>query len=169
MRVVFREKTAEFGIRLDDIRNPFRGIESGNLDDIFLCRPSQLSHPQGMALFVVEMSIITLIPIIQVFVKPIEPIRSGGKVSNLSSRYITRNERGDWMTDEHIGMLNVAPKELPNIGLGRAFCHGQVTPNLNVTSIQNRPIWSNALDQGDQTRHLRIINLNQLAGFAYFR
>jgi hypothetical protein len=159
MRMVFGEETPEFGVGFDNIGNPLCGIESGNLDDVFLCRPSQLRHSQGVTLFVVEMSVITLIPFIQVFVESIKPVRSCWEIGNLRSRHITRNEGGDWMTDEHIRMLDIAPKELPNIGLRGAFCHGQVAPNLNVTSIQNRPIWSNALDQGDQTRHLRIINL----------
>jgi hypothetical protein len=63
------------------------------------------------------MSIIALIPFIQILVESIEPVRTCWKVGNLISRDIARNEGGNRMTDEHVGMLNIPPKELPDVML----------------------------------------------------
>ena len=69
------------------------------------------------------------------------------------------NENRDGMADEHVTILDVAPEEVPDIGLWRASLCNQVAANLNVRSVQHRSVRSGFLDQGDQARHLRVINL----------
>ena len=92
MRVVLGEEAAKLSVRFDDIRNTFCRVESGDLDNVLLCRPFQLSHSQSMALIVVKMTIISLIPFIQIFVEPVKPICSCWEVCDFVSRDITRNE-----------------------------------------------------------------------------
>jgi hypothetical protein len=55
--------------------------------------------------------------------------------------------------------LDVTPKEVPDVGLGRSSLRDQVAADLNVRSVQNWTVRCDFLDQGDQARHLGIINL----------
>lgn len=67
------------------------------------------------------------------------------------------------MTDEHICRRNFSIQEMPDIPLWGAFSHHQVASNLNVTSIQDRLVWRQILDQRNQSWDLRVINLATLA------
>ena len=77
-----------------------------------------------------------------------------------------RNEDGDRVADEHVASLNVVPEEVPDICLGRAGFGNQITADLNVRAVENRAVGCNLLDQGNEARHLRVIDLDLLVSMA---
>lgn len=64
------------------------------------------------------------------------------------------------MTDEHVGLFDVAPEVVPDIILRRTFFSNEITSNLDVGSVENWAIGSEPLDHGNKARHLRVINLH---------
>jgi hypothetical protein len=46
------------------------------LDDVFLCRPLQLRHSKLVALLIVQVSVVLQVPVIDVFIEPVKPLRS---------------------------------------------------------------------------------------------
>ena len=121
-----------------------------------LCRNSHALRVTGN---VVNMAIVTGIPLVEVLVQAIQPIGRGREVNNLLPGNIMRDENWDRMADEHVTSLDVTPKEVPDVGLGRSSLRDQVAADLNVRSVQNWTVRCDFLDQGDQAWHLGIINL----------
>lgn len=105
------------------------------------------AHSDGMALLVVDVAVVSLIPFVHVLVETIEPVGCGGEICNTLCWDIARDERGNWMADEHIGELNVLPQELPNIILWGSFLYSEVSADLDVTSVEDWSIGSQFLDQ----------------------
>ncbi len=87
-----------------------------------------------MALLVVHVPVVTLIPFVDVFVETIEPNRWVSEIGHWPSRHhlpigggweicnarcwdVAGNKSRNWMADKHIGLLNVGPQVLPDIGL----------------------------------------------------
>lgn len=81
---------------MDEVGDAFGGVEASNLDEVFLERPFELSpvrvldlgtggerrdkggkdedeHSDSVALFVVDVAIVALIPLVHVLVETIEP------------------------------------------------------------------------------------------------
>lgn len=112
-----------------------------------------------MTLQIVLISVIARIPPIHGFVQTIKPIRRCGQVGDLFARNILRHEARNRMADEHISLLNVLPQVFPDILLGAAGLGHQVTADLNVRAVHNWAVGGHFLDQGDETGHLRVINL----------
>ena len=96
-------------------------------------------------------------------VQAVEPIGSSGVVDDLLAGYSVGDKDGDGVADEHVTALNVAPEEVPDVGLGRASLGDKVAADLDVGAVQDRAVWRGLLDQGDQARHLRVVNLGNVS------
>ncbi len=92
-------------------------------------------------------------------IEAIKPICGRGIIYHLLTRNCVRYEDGDGMTDEHVALLDITPQEVPDIGLWRAWLGDEIAANLNMRSVQDRAIWRQLLDHGNQARHLRVIDL----------
>ena len=53
--------------------------------------------------------------------------------------------------------MNVVPQVLPNLLLGRARVVNEVAANFDVGAIDDGEPRADFLDQGNETRHLRVI------------
>lgn len=71
-----------------------------------------------------------------------------------------RDELGNRMADEHVSQLNLFPEEAPNVCLWRSLNGDEITSNLDVGSVEDGSVRGDLLDQGNQTGHLRVINLS---------
>jgi hypothetical protein len=98
---------------------------------------------------VVDVSIVTGVPLVKVLVEAVKPISGGWQVDNLLAWNSVRNENGNGMADEHVSSLDVTPEEVPDIGLRRASLGNKVAPDLNVGSVQDRTVRSCLLDERD--------------------
>lgn len=125
-----------------------------------MCKLGEYLHALGVALDVVKMAVVASIPSIEGLVQAIKPIGGSRKIDDLLTRHVERDKLGDGMADEHISILDVAPEKLPDIVLGGPFLRHEVGPDLNVRAIENWAVRSNFLDQGNETRHLRVVNLD---------
>ncbi|KAL2293489.1 hypothetical protein FJTKL_05381 [Diaporthe vaccinii] len=67
------------------------------------------------------------------------------------------------MTDEHVRMLDVCPQEIPRVGLRAALLGDEISPYLDMRSVQDRAVRGPLLDQGNQPRHLRVIDHNDIS------
>lgn len=114
-----------------------------------------------MAGNIVDVAIVAGIPPVQVLVQAIEPISSGWQVDDLLAWNGMRNENGDRVADEHVTSLDIAPQEIPDLGLGATGLGNKVTTDLDVGSVKDRTIGCQFLDQGDEARHLRVVNLSR--------
>lgn len=112
-----------------------------------------------MALLVVDVAIVASVPLVHGLVQAIEPVSGGGKVDNLLAGDVERHKLGDGVADEHVGMLDVAPEEAPDVGLGGALDGDEVASDLDVRSVKNGAVGGDLLDQWDEAGHLGIIDL----------
>jgi hypothetical protein len=62
------------------------------------------------------------------------------------------------MANETVSELDPIPKMLPRFGLWRARYFNQVTSDLDMTTENDRSIWSCSLGNWDQPWHLRVVN-----------
>lgn len=91
---------AELGVRVNDGGNTLGGIESRNLDDVLASRPVELSptsksassklflvredlHALRVACNIVNVAIVTRIPLVEMLVQAVKPISRSRKVHNL--------------------------------------------------------------------------------------
>lgn len=117
--------------------------------------PVQLSHALCMALGIVVVHIVARVPRVQVFIQPIKPVSvslaissstvclpvaRGRQVHDLLARHRMRHECWYRVTDEHIGIFDVAPDKVPCLGLRRSRGRNQITPNLDVGSEKHRAV-----------------------------
>ena len=116
-------------------------------------------HALRVAGDVVDVAVVSGIPLIEVLVQAVEPVGSGREVDDLLARDGVGDEDRDWVADEHITPLDIAPEEVPDIGLWRASLGDEVATDLDVGSVQDRAVRYDLLDQGDEARHLRVVNL----------
>lgn len=100
-------------------------------------------------------------------VQAIKPIGGGREIGDLLLGNSVRNELGDGVADEHVGALDGVPEEVPDVGLGRALCSSKIASDLDVRSVENGSVGGELLDEGNEARHLRIINLQLLVVFQY--
>ena len=111
---VLGEELAELGVRLEDVGDTLRGVESGNLDDIFTAGPPKLVHllldAQTPELAHVELRV----PDAELFVQAIEPIGGSTKEGQSLNGDAVRNEVAHGMTDEEIRVFNVIPEVFPD-------------------------------------------------------
>lgn len=112
-----------------------------------------------MTLQVIEVPVVAGVPLSQGLVQAIKPVGGSGEVDNLLTRDIEWHKFGDGVADEHVCILDVTPQERPNVVLRGPILGNKVGSNLDVGSIENGAFGSDLLDQGNETRHLRIINL----------
>lgn len=112
-----------------------------------------------MALLVVDVTIVAGIPLVHGLVQTIKPVGSSGKVDNLLAGNVEWHKLGDGVADEHVGMLDVAPEEAPDVGLGGALDGDEVASDLDVRSVKNGAVRGNLLNQWDEAGHLGIIDL----------
>lgn len=115
-----------------------------------------------MTLLVVNVTVVPQIPCIHVLVQAIKPVGRCRQIGYSRTWDITWDEGWDWVTDEHIGLFDVLPEELPNVCLRSAFHYRKVCSDLDVTAIEDRAMGSDVLDERDETRHLRIIDHNDI-------
>lgn len=113
-----------------------------------------------MALQIVLVPIVSCIPPIQRLVQTIEPISRCWHVRNLIARDVLGNEARDWVADEHVSVLDVIPQVVPNVFLRTARLGNEITADLDVRAIDDRAIRCRFLDERDQARHLRVIDLS---------
>jgi hypothetical protein len=66
------------------------------------------------------------------------------------------------MRDEHIGMLDPAPKVFPHLALRRASNVNEITADFNVRAIENRDFRTSFADERDEAGHLRIVDENNI-------
>ena len=85
------------------------------------------------------------------------PVSSSTKEGQLLRRHVTWHEFVHRVTDEHVRMLDVVPQVLPDLLLGRASNVYEVRTNLNMRTIDDGQFRSDFLDQGNETRQLRVI------------
>lgn len=62
------------------------------------------------------------------------------------------------MAEKHIRLLNGSPEKVPRFSLRRGGIVYQITPELDMASINHRPVWGYLLDEGNQAWHLRVID-----------
>ena len=62
------------------------------------------------------------------------------------------------MTDEDIRELNSFPQILPNFLLRRVFAFDEVTADFDMRTVNYGDIWTIFLDQWNETRHLMVID-----------
>lgn len=89
------------------------------------------------------------------------PVSSSGEICDFIHRDVLGHKSRDGVTDEHICLLDLAPQMIPDILLRSSLLVRQVASDLDVGSVQNWSIWSYQLDERDQTRHLRVVNLSR--------
>lgn len=61
------------------------------------------------------------------------------------------------MTYEQVGQLDVLPQVLPDFLLRGSFLVDEITADLDVRAIDDGELGANFLNEGDQTRHLRVV------------
>ena len=66
------------------------------------------------------------------------------------------------MTDEHIRELNSLPQVIPNLLLGGALALDEVTADLDMGSVDDWDVRTILFDQRNETRHLWVINNNNV-------
>lgn len=108
---------------------------------------------------VIDVAVVAGIPVVQGLIETVKPVRRGRVVGDLLPRNCMRDEDRNWVADEHVGQLDVAPEEVPDVSLGRVRLGHKITADLDMRSVQNRPVRGQLLDQGNQARHLWVINL----------
>jgi len=155
----------ELSISINDGGNTLGGVESSNLGNVLADGILELGHSRGMAGHVVDVGIVTSIPLVEVLVQAIEPIGGGREIGNLLLGHGVWDKLGDRVADEHVGALDGVPEEVPDVGLGRALGGSKITSDLNVRSVEDGAVRGKRLDEGNEARHLRIINLQWLVGF----
>jgi hypothetical protein len=128
-----------------------------------------------MSLLVVKVHVILSVPVTQVLIQTVEPtlvsaegglshsnylpVSSSGKICDALHRNVLGDERRNGVTDEHIGLLDLAPQMVPDILLRSPLLVRQVASDLDMGSVHHRSIWSYQFNERDQTRHLRVVNL----------
>lgn len=112
-----------------------------------------------MASDIVNVAVITGVPLIQGLVKAIKPVRGSGEINDLLARDIVGDEDGNGVADEHVTTLDITPEEIPDIRLGGASFGDQVAADLDVGPIEDRAVGGRLLDERDKARHLRVVNL----------
>ena len=112
-----------------------------------------------MAGNIVDVAIVARIPPVQVLVQAIEPVGGGWEVDHLLSWNGVGNEDGNRMADKHVTSLDIAPQEVPDLGLRAAGLGNKITADLDVRSVEDGAIGGQFLDQGDEAGHLRVVNL----------
>lgn len=133
--------------------------------------PVEFGHSLVSALGVVDMGIVTRVPLVHVLVETIDPVGGSRQVNDLFLRNGMRNKLGNWVADEHVGLFDVAPEIVPDIILWRSVNGNEIASDLDVRSVEDRAIRSESLDHRDKPRHLGIIDLYRLlaAGFSPLR
>lgn len=112
-----------------------------------------------MAGDVVDVTIVARVPFIEGFVQAVEPICRRWEVCDLLAGDGVRYEDGNRVANEHVARLDVAPQEIPDVGLGRARLGNEVASDLDMRSIENWAAWCRFLDEWNEAGHLRVINL----------
>ena len=79
----------------------------------------------------------------------ISPVSSSGKICDFFGGHILRNKRWYGVAYEHICLLDFRPQMIPDILLRRPGCVAKVAADLNVASIQDRPVGRQKLDKGN--------------------
>jgi len=165
---VSREERTELGVRLEDVGDTLGGIESGNLDDIFATGPLELVHLLFDAHAPELAHVVLRVPDAELLVKAIKPIGCSAEESQSLYWDIVRNEVAHRMTDENVRMFDVIPEVFPDLLLSGTFPVDEVTPDLDVGTVDDGEVWVGLLDQRDQAWHLGIIwNEGQVDSFVY--
>src|SRR6478752_4582119 len=97
--------------------------------------PIELGHSLVSALLVIDMSVVAGIPLVHVLVEAVNPVGSSGQVNNLLLGNRVRNKFGDRVTDEQIGIFDVAPEIVPDVILGRTLVGHEVASDLDVRPV----------------------------------
>lgn len=105
------------------------------------------------------MGVVASVPLVHGLVETVDPVGSSGEVDDLLLRDVVGNKLGDGVADEHVRLPDVAPEVVPDVVLGRALNGNEVTSHLDVRSVEDGAVGGDLLDQGDETGHLRIIDL----------
>ncbi len=99
-----------------------------------------------MAGGVVDVAVVAGIPLAEVLVQAVEPVGSSREVDDLLAGDGMGDEDGDWVADEHVTPFDIAPEEVPDVGLGRASLGDEVATDLDVGSVQDRAVRCDLLD-----------------------
>lgn len=86
------------------------------------------------------------------------PIGRSRQQSHSLDRDRIGNKLVDGMRNKHVGVLDPAPQIVPDLGLRRAGNVNEVTADFDVGSIEDGDAWADFSNEGDQTRHLRVID-----------
>ena len=135
-----------------------------------------------MALGVVHMPIVASVPLVHLLIQAVKPrsivivslqihtdwaaqrsgnlpIASRRQVRNLLRRHGVGHRGWDRVADEHVRFLDIAPEEVPDVGLRRARLGNEIASDLDVRSVEHWSVRRDHLDQRDQARHLRVVDL----------
>lgn len=155
--LLLREKLPEARVRVDHVRNALRRVEARDLHDVVAQRPAELVHLLLHAQLPELAHVVLQVPVAERLVEAIEPVGRGAEERELLRWDVARDELVDRMRDEEVCVLDVVPEVLPNLLLRRARDVDQVTSDLDVRTVDDRQVGAHALDQGDESRHLRVI------------
>lgn len=102
--------------------------------------------------------VVTEIPIVKLLVQTIQPIRRGWHEANPLLVDIRRHKSVDRMADEQIRQLDLLPEIAPDLILRASLFVNQITAELNVRPENDWNIRTESLDDGNQPRHLMVVN-----------
>lgn len=86
------------------------------------------------------------------------PVGACGHVSYTLPGNMFGDKNVHRLTDENVCAVDFLPEIFPDFGLRAPRRFNQITPHLDVASIDNGSLWIHSLGDRDKTGHLWIIN-----------